>query len=74
MKYVGTLKGQVIKTIAVDGIRKWGEIRDAMGITDDQLRPLIKELKSEKLIEDKYDGFWLDYDYWLGYKAHFGDE
>ncbi len=45
-----------------------------MGITDDKIRPLIKELKSEKLIEDKYDGFWLDYDYWLGYKAHFGDE
>jgi len=74
LKYLGTLKGQVIKTIAVDGIRKWGEIRDALRLTDDQLSPLIKDLKTEGLIENKYDGLWLDYDLWLGYKAHFGDE
>jgi len=74
LKYLDTLKGQVIKTIAVDGIRKWGEIRDALGFTDAQLRPLIKELKSDGLIEEKYDGLWLDYDLWLGYKAYYGDE
>ena len=74
LKYLGTLKGQVIKTIAVDGFRQWSEIRDTLGLTDDQLRPLIKELKSEGLLEEKHGGLWLDYDLWLGYLAHYGDE
>jgi len=68
------LKGQIIKAIAVDGLRKWGEIRDKIRLDDDQLRTVIKELKSEGLLEEKYGGFWVDYDLWLGYKAHFGDD
>jgi len=74
LKHLGTLKGQVIKTIAVDGLRQWGEIRDALGFTDAQLRPLIKDLKSEGFLEEKHGGLWLDYDLWLGYQAHYGDE
>ncbi len=49
-------------------------IRDTLGLTDGQLRPLIKELKSEGLLEEKHGGLWLDYDLWLGYLAHYGDE
>jgi len=58
----------------VEDIRKWGEIRDNIGLTDDQLRTAIKELKSEGLLEERYSGFWVDYDLWLEYKAYFGDD
>lgn len=68
------MKGQIIKAIAVDDLRKWGEIREKTGLDNDQLRTVIKELKSEGLLEERYSGFWVDYDLWLGYKAHFGDD
>jgi phosphatidylserine/phosphatidylglycerophosphate/cardiolipin synthase-like enzyme len=74
LKYLGTSKGQIIKAIAVEDLRKWGEIRDNIGLTDDQLRTTIRELKSEGLLEERYNGFWVDYDLWLAYKAYFGDD
>ena len=56
LKHIGTLKGQVLKTIAVEGFRQWSEIRDSLGFTDEQLKPLIKELKREELLEEKHGG------------------
>lgn len=74
LKHIGTLKGQVLKTIAVDGFRQWSEIRDSLGLTDEQLKPLIKELKREGLLEEKHGGLWVEYNHWIGYQAYYGDD
>ena len=58
----------------MDSLYQWGEIRDSLGFTNEQLKPYIKELKSEGLIEDKPSGFRVEYNLWLQYKAHFGDD
>ena len=73
LKYLGTINGQILKAIAVDELYKWGEIRDSLGFTDEQLRPYMKELEKEGLIEDR-GGFKVEYNLWLQYKAHFGDD
>ena len=74
LKYLGTIKGQILKAIAVDSLYQWGEIRDSLSFTNDQLKPYIKELKSEGILEEKGNEFRIEYELWLGYKAHFGDE
>lgn len=74
MKYLGTLKGGVIKCIAVLDLYKWSEIRDELGLTNDQLRPIIKELKSEGILEEKGSEFRVEYNLWLGYMAYFGND
>ena len=73
-KYLGTLKGNIIKAIAVDGLREWREIRDKTGLNDNQIKSITDELRSEGILDRKYSGFWVDYDLWIEYKAHFGDE
>ena len=74
LKYLGTKKGEIIKAISVDSLYKWAEIRDALGLTNDSLKPLIKEMKSEGILEEKGSDFRVDYDLWVGYRAYFGDE
>jgi hypothetical protein len=73
LKYLGTVKGQILKAIAVDEFYNWGEIRDSLGFTNEQLRPYMKELEREGLVEDR-GGFKVEYNLWLQYKAHFGDD
>ena len=72
LKYLGTIKGQILKAIAVDELYQWSEIRDSLGLTHDQFKPIMKELEKEGLIEDR-GGFKVEYNLWLQYKAHFGD-
>jgi len=74
LKYLGTVKGQILKVIAVDSLDQWVEIRDNLGLTDEELKLYIKELKSEGLIEERTHGLWVEYNLWLKYKAHFGDD
>ena len=74
MKYFGTKKGEIIKLIAVDDIRQWGEIRDALGLTNESLKPLTKAMKKEGILEESGSNFRVEYDLWLAYKAFFGDE
>jgi len=74
LKYLGTMKGDIIKAIAVDCLYKWGEIRDKLGLDDDSLRPFIKELKAEGIIEERGSDFRVEYELWLQYKAYHGDE
>ena len=71
---MGTLKGEVIKAIAVDNFREWGEIRENTGLNDDQIKSITDELRSDGILERRASGFWVDYDLWIEYKAHFGDE
>ena len=73
-KYFGTLKGKFIKAIAVDGLREWREIRDKTGLDDNQIKTITDELRSDGILERRSSGFWVDYDLWIDYKAHFGDE
>ena len=73
-KYLGTLKGDIIKTIAVDGLREWREIREKTGLDDNQIKNLTGELRSDGVLERRSGGFWVNYDLWIEYKAHFGDE
>ena len=74
LKYLGTSKGQIIKAIAVDDLREWREIREKTGLDDNQIKSITDELRSEGVLERRAGGFWVDYDLWIGYKAHFGDE
>ena len=71
---MGTLKGDVIKAIAVDGLRDWREIREKTGLDDNQIKSITDELRSDGVLERRASGFWVDYDLWIEYKAHFGDE
>ena len=73
LKYLGTIKGQILKAIAVDELYKWSEIRDSLGFTHEQFKLIMKELEKEGLIEDR-GGFKVEYNLWLQYKAHFGDD
>jgi hypothetical protein len=74
LKYLDTIKGEIIKAIAVYQKYDWGEIRDHLGFTNDQLRPYIRELKAEGILEENYSEFRVEYNLWLAYKAHFGDD
>jgi len=74
LPYLGSIKGQILKAIAVDSLYQWGEIRDNLGLTDEELKPYIKELKSEGLIDERYSQFRVKYNLWLRYKAHSGDD
>jgi DNA-binding transcriptional ArsR family regulator len=74
LPYLGSIKGQILKAIAVDSLYQWGEIRDSLGLTDGELRPHIKELKSDGLIEERSSRFRVEYNLWLQYKAHWGDD
>lgn len=74
IKYLNTIKGKIIKAISVDQKYDWSEIRDLLGFTNDQLRPYIKELKAEGVLEENFSEFRVEYNLWLTYKAHFGDE
>ena len=74
IKYLNTIKGKIIKAIFVDQKYDWSEIRDLLGFTNDQLRPYIKELKAEGILEENFSEFRVEYNLWLTYKAHFGDE
>jgi len=73
LPHLGSIKGQILKAIAVDSLYQWGEIRDSLGLNDEELRSPIKELKSEGLIEERYSRFRVEYNLWLQYKAHWGD-
>jgi len=73
LKYLGTIKGQILKAIAVDELYQWSKIRDSLGFTDEQFKPYMKKLEKEGLIEDR-GGFKVEYNLWLQYKAHFGDD
>jgi len=73
LKYLGTIKGQILKAIAVDELYQWSDIRDSLGFTNEQFKPYMKELEKEGLIEDR-GGFKVEYNLWLQYKAHFGDD
>ena len=72
--YLGTDTGLVLKTIAVDDIRKWTDIRDHLRWDNTRLQLITKALKKQGLLEETNHGLKIDYDLWLGYKAHFGDE
>ncbi|MHA1749287.1 MAG: phospholipase D-like domain-containing protein [Promethearchaeota archaeon] len=74
LKYLNTIKGNIIKAISVDEKYEWSAIRDHLGVTDEQLRPYIKELKTEEILEERSSQFRVEYNLWLSYKAHFGDE
>ena len=68
------IKGAIIKAISVDNLYQWAEIRDAISLTNDSLKPLIKEMKSEGILEENGSKFRVDYDLWVGYRAFYGDE
>lgn len=74
LKYLGTDTGLVIKTIAVDDIREWTDIRDHLKWDNSKLSKITKAMKKEGILEETNHGLKVDYDLWLGYKAHFGDE
>jgi phosphatidylserine/phosphatidylglycerophosphate/cardiolipin synthase-like enzyme len=74
LPYLNTVKGDIIKAIAVHEKYSWGEIRDHLGFTNEQLRPHIKELKAEEILTENNSEFRVEYNLWLAYKAHFGDE
>ena len=71
---MGTDTGLVLKTISVEDIRKWTDIREHLGWDNSRLQKITKALKIEGLLEETRHGLKIDYDLWLGYKAHFGDE
>ena len=73
-EYLGTDNGLVIKAISVDDLRQWAEIRDRLGWNNDQLKTVTKALKKEGLLEETNRGFKVNYNLWLEYKAHFGDD
>lgn len=74
LRYLGTPEGEVIKAIAVHGFYEWGEIRDLLGLSNDALRPIIRKLKREGVIEENNSHFRVENKLWLAYKAHHGDE
>lgn len=44
--YLGSWKGRVIKSIAVEGARTWNELRDSTGLSPNKLNLVLKELFS----------------------------
>jgi hypothetical protein len=74
LPHFGTVKGKIIEAIAVHDKREWGEIRDHLEFTNEELRPYIKSLEKENLLEETYGGFKVKYEIWLKYKAHYGEE
>jgi hypothetical protein len=74
LPFLGTVEGKIIQAIAVENLRQWGEIRDYIGFSNDQMKPYIKSLEKQKILEDAPGGFKVEYELWLKYKAHFGEE
>ena len=74
LPFLGTVEGKIIQAIAVENLRQWGEIRDYLGFSNDQMKPYIKSLEQQKILEDAPGGFKVEYELWLKYKAHFGEE
>lgn len=72
-KYLGTDTGLVLKTIAVDNIRKWSDIRDHLGWDNSRLSKITKELKAERILEETNRGLKVKTVLWYEYRAHFGD-
>jgi phosphatidylserine/phosphatidylglycerophosphate/cardiolipin synthase-like enzyme len=74
LPYLGTIEGKIIQAISVENLRQWGEIRDYLGFTNEQLKPILKALEKQKIVEDAPGGFKVEYELWLKYKAHFGED
>lgn len=74
LPYFGTIEGQIIKLIAVDDIRKWTELRDHFGWTDDQMKSYTKPMERKNILEQRSGRFKVEYELWLQYKAYFGEE
>ena len=74
LKHFGTIKGEIIRLISFDNIRQWGEIRDSLGLTNESLKPIIREMKKERILEENGSNFKVEYELWLQYKAFYGEE
>lgn len=55
-KFWGSWKGRVLKAIVVDGARKWDEIRELTGLSEESLNTALSELYDVDAIWKENDG------------------
>jgi phosphatidylserine/phosphatidylglycerophosphate/cardiolipin synthase-like enzyme len=71
-KYFGSWKGMVLKAIAVDGARFWGQIQRATGLEPEELNQALSELFQVDVLSKREDGYWIDdYDLYTAYVEYY---
>ena len=71
-RFWGSWKGRVIKAIAIDGAKTWGEIRDFTGLHAQSLRTALAELYELGILKKTIDGIYsVSHDIDEEYKAIF---
>ena len=71
-KFFGSWKGMVLKAIAVDGARSWGEIQRATGLESEDLNQTLYELFQVDVLSKRGEGYWIDdYDLYTAYLEYY---
>jgi len=71
-RFFGSWKGRVIKAIAIDGAKTWGEIRDFTGLHPKSLRTALAELHKIGILHKTPDKIYsVNHDIDQEYKAFF---
>jgi len=74
-KYLGSWKGRVIKAIAIDRAKFWGEIRDSTGLSPPKLNLVLKELFTvEAIYKTDNDEYRVTKELYKQYMTHFQSE
>ena len=71
-RYFGSWKGLVLKAIAVDGARFWGEIQMTTGLEPEELNLALYELFQVDVLSKREDVYWIeDYELYTAYVEYY---
>lgn len=75
-KYLGSWKGRVIKSIAIDGAKSFNEIRESTGLYYNTLKRVLAELHTANAItyNDETKIYRVEYNLYKEYEKYFQDE
>ena len=59
-RFWGSRKGLVLKSIAIDQARTWGQIRASSGLYTEDLNQVISELFSSNILSKSGDDYWIE--------------